>query len=457
MGVNRHPTHDAPADPPVGEPVELASLTSAAPHWYHRATSRLDPFWHGMVDWTHSASWESRELAGRLADAGLRHLSNREARADPVRARRLVGNERDALESLGAIAMWRTLTADQVAAFAGWVPPELESRGPDALTRWRDTPRWLRNLWAAGLVEIGTINAKRPGLPYLFRPIRSPEVEHWVDQLPRAERLALTAGQPWTEGPRYAERHNLIAAEMGLRLAEFCEVGTVLGEAVGGHHLLDVTGQRDKTGSDAADLVVVRPDGLRIAVEMTMGRSGLERKVARTVDLLCETDFEESGTVVLFVEATSPYTSMPTTVWNRLRKVISEAVAARPDGPARRLGERIAVARWSWWFPEAGFVHPSFVSLACHRPTGTGAGRWERADLLDVIDVGYSAAGSAPLDVLSNAQSVYGVPRWLRDGGSGLDVSGFALDLLGASGTAIDPRDRGPAAGSPGEPPTPAA
>lgn len=453
----RHPTHDAPADPPGGDPVEMSALSSAAPHWYHRATSRLDPFWHGMVDWTHSASWESRELAGRLADAGLRHISNREARSDPAHARARAGRDRTALETLGAVAMWRTVTADQAAAFAGWVPPELEAVGPDALARWRDTPRWLRNLWAAGLVERGTINAKRPGIPYLYRPIRSPEVEAWVAQLPLAQRIMLTAGQPWTEGPRYAERHNLIAAEMGLRLAEFCEVGTVLGEAVGGHHLLDVTGQRDKTGSDAADLVVVRPDGLRIAVEMTMGRSGLERKVARTIDLLCETDFDESGTVVLFVEAASPYSTMQTTVWNRLRKVISEQVAARPDGPAHRLAERIAVARWSWWFPDTNLVHPSFVSLACHRPTGAGAGRWQRADLLDVIDVGFSPAGTGHLEVLANAGFIAGVPHWLRPERTELDVTAFALDRLGIAGGPLDPRLRNPAAASPDQPPTPAA
>lgn len=455
--MTRHITHDALVDPPEGDPVELASLASAAPHWYHRATSRLDPFWHGMADWTHSASWESRELAGRLADAGLCHLSNRDARLDPEGARTRAAREPVALESLGAVAMWRTLTADQVAAFAGWVPPELDAGGPSALGRWRDTPRWLRNLWAAGLVERGTINSKRPGLPYLYRPIRSPEVEHWVAQLPLADRLALTAGQPWTEGPRYAERHNLIAAEMGLRLAEFCEIGTVLGEAVGGHHLLDVTGQRDKTGSDAADLVIVRPDGLRVAVEMTMGRSGLERKVARTIDLLCETDFDESGTMVLFVEAASPYSTMQTTVWNRLRRVISEQVAARPDGPARRLAERIAVARWSWWFPGPGLVHPSFVSLACHRPTGTAAGRWRRADLLDVIDVGFSPADDGPLDVLANAACVAGVPHWLRTGTGTLDVTGFALEHIGLAGGPLDPRRSDPAAASPDQPPTPAA
>ena len=103
------------------------------------------------------------------------------------------------------------------------------------------------------------------------------------------------------------------------------------------------------------------------------------------------------------------------------------------------------MARWSWWFPGPGQVHPSFVSLACHRPTGTGPGRWQRADLLDVIDVGFSPDGDGPLDVLANARCVAGVPHWLRTGDAPLDVTGFALERLGIAGGPLDPRtDRQP-------------
>ncbi len=65
-------------------------------------------------------------------------------------------------------------------------------------------------------------------------------------------------------------RHNALTVELALRLAEYAQVGTVLGERVGTIDLLAGPGiSRDIYDADgrSADAVIVRPDGLRIAIE----------------------------------------------------------------------------------------------------------------------------------------------------------------------------------------------
>jgi len=454
--VGRLTLHDMPVPVPDMTEIALASLPSAVDHPSHSSAFRLDPYWHGLWAWGSSAAWESRQLADRLAAAGVRDLNVRDARYDAETSRQRLTGHHGALASLGAVAMWRTLTSDQVSAFAGWVPPEVldldpgDATGPwSSMARWRDNPVALRLLWSAGMVERGTVNVKRNGLPYLYRTIRTNETDGFIRRLPFPTWLQVTAGQQWTEGPRH-DRHNVLGAELALRIAEHCEVSTVMGESVCGHHLLDVSGRRTKASSDAADLVVVRDDGLRIVFETTAHRSGLERKISRWLDLLSETSFDESGTVVCFVEAAHPDGDMSGTTFNKLRRLLSAAIASRPEGVSRRLAERVAIVRWNWWFPSPLHVSPGFLTLEAHRPTGRGTDRWQPAHLLDVTDVEFRPPRpELHQAVIDNSAHLLGVPYWLRRDRHGFDIDRFMLEQAGLAGGPLDPAVRGLAAAPP--------
>ena len=63
-----------------------------------------------------------------------------------------------------------------------------------------------------------------------------------------AEWQALTAGVGWTRGPQH-DRHNILSAELGLRVAEYLDVGAVLGESTS---RLDLLADRPVSGGQPA-------------------------------------------------------------------------------------------------------------------------------------------------------------------------------------------------------------
>lgn len=408
--------YDRPIEPPDLTGIPFARMTGAVAEPTHRSVNRADPYWAGLWADGSQVSWESRALAERREASGFKPITVRDSRVAPeVCAERVRDRSRPARDSLGALAMWRTATTDQLAAFGGWVNPHRDpADGPAPI--WSDNPSHLRLLWSSGMVERGRFIAEQPGLPIVWRGLRSKAVDELLAELPYAEWVRITAGQPWTAGPLH-DRHNILGAELGLRIAEFCDVAAVLGESVAGHHLLDVTGRREKTTSGGGDMVVVRSDGLRIVVETTANNNpaNIRRKVDRWLDLLAETDFDESGTVVCFVDANNPDARSDNDVIGPLRREIDAAIATRPDAAARRLAERIAVARWRWWFPSVGTATAGFQTLEAFRPTGTGEGRWQSAHLLDVTDVVFAPPDPAVFDAtIANSLLLAGVPYWLR-------------------------------------------
>lgn len=165
-----------------------------------------------------------------------------------------------------------------------------------------------------GLVEICQMGAMflpgervREGL--LLRPTKPGELLHKIErQMSYAEWLSTSAGMPFDSDRQFA-RHNVLATELGLRMAEFGNVGTALGEKLSSMAMLAYTGVRDPvptTGTaGGSDLTLVRTDGLRIAVEVTASVHGgwFSEKVERLVRILHHRPLARTGLCVLFVVA----------------------------------------------------------------------------------------------------------------------------------------------------------
>lgn len=378
-------------------------------------TDRLCPFYSGMWAAGSSAFWTSRELAEQRAAHGLARIPRQldmplEDARDILRAARHLGPW---LAALGVLDQWRTVSAGQLAAFSGW--PILGT--PE--------PRVVAALWRLGLVDRGTL---APGMlpgpathrSLLFRPSRSESFEKEIAPLLSwDQQVAVTGGMPWDFRRQY-DRHNLLASELALRVAEFCEVGTVLGEKLSDVSLL--LGGAPSGGGHAADLTIVRADGLRIAVEMTASAGpDFRTKVEAWARLLADKSLASSGLTVLFVEA-APINGQ--TRWGnsgslraQVYKTVREVVRVFPGTGADRVAERIGVVSWQQWFPGLSMATREFTRLEVDRPTGPPKALWERAGLLDIIDVPFTPHDpAAATAVVDNASMLFGTPHWLRAG-----------------------------------------
>jgi len=427
-------------DRAAAEPIPFAEMGSACPTTSVAAAHRLDPYWFGLWTGGTQVSWTSRALAARLDAAGVNQLRRSDARVSPeqamvamcvpkLRARRCA--------VLAAIGLWRTLTAEQIAAIVG----------APALAK---SPADLRTAWSAGLVEEGRFALPmgdgfalavkggrwRKGRSTVYRPVNSPAFARFADALPYNEWCSVTAGRPWRSGSDL-DRHNLLAAELGLRVAEFAEVGTVFGETLSGFDLLSAhpgaPGGVVGTGQHAdADLTCVRTDGMRIAVELTASTGpNFTRKVQRWAQLLMDTDPDDNGLTVVFVEAANPDRATPTRGWNTLRTAVANAAYSIPGSMRRRVPERMAVARWCDWFPAPLAASRGFRVLAAEVPSGAHGERWNPVSLLDPIEHTFDPRDAdAATAVLRVSANLLGVPHWLRTG-PGVDVAAVLREQAG--------------------------
>jgi hypothetical protein len=136
--------------------------------------------------------------------------------------------------------------------------------------------------------------------------------------------------------------------------------------------------------------------------------------------MLADTDPDRTGLAVVFVDAGGPDrpVGVRTNMWNSVRKNVARAAHQVPDAIARRVPERMAAARWDWWFPQSRAGSPAFQRLRCIRPTGPADDRWDTVGLLDPADLlapaGYDTDTSAATAV-ANCAALLGVPHWLRE------------------------------------------
>ena len=262
------------------------------------------------------------------------------------------------------------------------------------------------------LTELGWTGPPRS--VQLYRPVGT-GLDPVTDMLGYADWVAVTGGYPWTRGHQQ-DRHNLLATELGLRVAEHCDVGAVLGESLSRHDLLS-PGYAGDTANRCADLTLVRPDGMRIAVEIT-GSINREfaRKADRWAELLAGTDPDSTGLAVVFVDAAPP--DRGAQVAAEMRRAILAQVARAahqvPGSAGRRVSERMAAVGWQSWFPASRTGSTAFTALQCVRPTGPAGDRWEPVRLLDPADLRAPAENHGDAAAVANCAALLGVPHWLR-------------------------------------------
>ena len=397
-------------EPPGIKTIPFSRLRCANPNPAFAADARIDPFFHGLWADGAQASWMSRKLLDRLHAAKLAKISRGEARATTESSlAALLRTRRDAhLRELAAVGMWRTISGQQLAAMTGHRAAAVNQ---------------LEMAWAfrAGLVDQGSLLPDlRAGLVrnehHLYRPVDTPAFAELMDRLTFEEVCAVTAGQPWTRGAQN-DRHNILAVELALRAAEFCDIGTVLGEKLSRTGMLSKNDPSPAAAGGSADLTIVREDGHRIAVEITASETpSFGAKVRRWAKTLAATDQSEVGLSVLFLESAGPErpAHLSSSLWKNIRTEV--AVAAYENGGARAgVPERMAIARWRWFFPEPGCTSTAFQVLECLRPTGKWDDRWEVVALLDPTDLAFEPTDPATATALiRNSWDLAGMPHWLK-------------------------------------------
>jgi len=369
---------------------------------------RVDPYWNGI--WStgpRGIMWTSAARQQQFLDAGLAKWVPKHLAVEPTRAAaRLTHAWEMKLAVLGALNSWRTLTAEQLGAITGFDPSGRAMRTV------------LADLYALGAVDAGF--AWTPGTPTMdantltvyklgdaktLRRVIQPEMTY-------PELIAVTGTGTWRIG--YADRHDLLSAEIGIRLAEFGEgVAMVLGEAQSrlvdmvfhGPGFVPPAGFADRP----ADMTLVRADGGRIAFEMTTSRtSGFAAKLASWARAIESHPWSATGVAVVVLAAPDP---------NRgghggdIRKALSIAIRARPGNRQNPTAARMLYADWRDWFPEQGKASPSFFRLRAHRLEGDN---WVPVDLVDDSHLPAPEQLRDPMAVVRNASGLWATPAQLK-------------------------------------------
>lgn len=414
----------------------LADAPSRCPVPELRADQRRDVFWSGdWIDRGNPVSWTTRaELEREAAYFGTDpvwpdgHAHDRDAAEDAV-AVQACRPER--LGLLGACDQWRTATVEQLAAIVG------------TSVRHASSKRVVTPLLSAGLLDYGTSIAEmgrsmRSGRARHL-PILRPSTAGAFERVVRAtctyaEWVSITGGLPFS-ADRQFDRHNLLATELGLRAAEYCDgVGAVLGEKLSGADLLFEGIPWSHMGGD---LTIVRRDGLRIVVELTATASSTFRdKARRWARLLDRSSLASSGVVVLFVEASKPGRGGTSEVLTQVVKQVQIAARAYSGVAGRAVADRMFVAKWSGLFPGPHAAAEEFFTLRAQCPAGALGAKWSARDLLDEGSVRLDADDPEALRaVLTSSRVLAGSPFWLRDAAD----AGLWNTTLGLAGIDVIP------------------
>ncbi|MHA3723827.1 hypothetical protein ACXR2T_08100 [Leucobacter sp. HY1910] len=391
--------------------------------------NRYDPFYDGVWERGQAAQVRTRRRmeARRAAGLGNRVHWFEPTTEEIVRAEtRLVSSRwEEKLAVLGALDSWRSLTISQCAALTG-MPQLLRNRAGI-----------IRELYALDLLDVGHGESfsdwqvqQKDVAEWLIRPTKSARFEELIEpHLTYSESLRITGGRDWITGGQY-DRHNILATEFALRIAEFSEAAAVLGERWSGASELmyEGWGRHDPYPEYAGrgDFTIVRSDGLRIVVEMTASASGysFQKKVDRWAQRLAADPLAAQGVVVLFVTIGDlhPVTGRrgdPKNLHAKVRTQLSQAVRKFPGTYDNRTGERMFFIEWAELFPARHEQADDFAQLPAYSPVGAykaGAEEmWERKYLLNTGDMFYwPETGLAPAAVIENARTFLGTPWWLR-------------------------------------------
>lgn len=419
--------------------MKFDDLPSAIPDHPLRASQRVvDPYYDDIWAPGSTAAWTTAKQAASQVARGFARVPKRldmpyEEAWDAVLSPTAYKREAR-LNALGALDQWRTLTAEQLALFSG---DSKIASGASTV---------MKQLFASGLADVGIfanalINSRSAQVGTVYRPGAHNEFERRLSPaLSYQEWLSITGGTPFDTKSQF-DRHNLLAAELALRIAEFCSPATVLGEKLSTIAALAYEGWGEhapiQAQGRAADLTAIREDGLRVALEITANATatGFERKVEKWASTVSTRRLSESGLIVIFVVASKPGTR---NLLTDVRKRVARAVRLYPGLNHDMSANRIGVVDWRDWFPAVGQVHPGFPSMDAwfYDPTSVddeGKGEWVRRSVFDFFDYGYDPApGRDPLEVRTGASALRATPAWLR--GEPVETTEHVLEVTGLAG-----------------------
>lgn len=396
--------------------MRFSDLPSATPLAPLRTANRLDPYWDGVWQFGSHAQWVSREHFERIEAAGLAATRPVGLRTTPAAAAARLDRDWDTkLDLLGVLSSWRTVTAEQASAFAGSsVPASVNTRV-------------FGDLFALDLIDVGSLGATSNGpasaRARMFRPSASKAFRRLIHpRMTYAEWVSVTGGLKYLTGGQY-DRHNVLTAELALRAAEFLRIGSVLGERQAHVNTIAYTGtglpEPPGRSQQTADAVIIRPDGVRVAVETTasVGSDGFTRKAEMWARLLSRRSFDETGLVVVFVVADRTVAEAGehgrASLLGMVRKKVARAARLHPGTASHRTADRMFVVGWQDWFPARGEASEDFLTLRAQRAVGLN-NAWEVADILDEFDVPTPTRMTDPEAVLRSSSGLRSVPAHLR-------------------------------------------
>lgn len=389
-----------------------------------RAAERADPYWGGMFATGISDGWVAASQY-RRATPEQKRWSGIPASfvTDPGKALVQMRTNRhrpSILGALGAVASWRTVTREQLAAITG------------SAVMARTYPASLSAPFSAGLLSHGHVSAGMnrlaPARDRMSMWAAGDQIDAYTryrTSLTFAEHIAITGGQGWDAEHRL-DRHNVLTTELALRVAEFCDVATVLGEKQMGLPALLAAAGIDAAQSDLGrkpDAGIIRRDGLVIAIETTasIGET-FRRKIAKWARLLQRHPSYELPMVVLIVDVSTPSQATGVAAGNTARveiqAAVREAVRDYPGTTLNRTADRIGMVSWPAWFPAPGEATSDFLDLtASFLDRSHGHDGWRDVRLLDEDEMPYREGSPSAGEVIAaNSRLLAGTPHWLRPG-----------------------------------------
>ncbi|MGP5672882.1 hypothetical protein [Brachybacterium alimentarium] len=404
----------------------LAALPSLIESVPFRAAERADPYWEGMFATGSSDGWVSasqhrRAPADQMRWSGIppRYVTGQDEALKEMRTNR---HRASILAALGAVSSWRTVTREQLACIAG------------SRVMGNTYPAALSAPFSAGLLAHGYVSAGMNRLAPAAQRMSMWTVGDQIDayaqyrkSLTFAEHIAITGGQDWNSEHRF-DRHNVLTTELALRVAEFCDIATVLGEKqVSLPSLLAASGlqaQQSDLGR-RADAGIVRRDGLVIAIETTASvGEAFRRKIAKWAQILQRHPTYELPLVVLIVDVSTPSQATSAAAKNtansEIQAAIREAVRDYPGTALNRTASRLGMVPWTEWFPSPHLVSDSFDALTASflaRGTHDTEEGWRPVRLLDEEELSYrEGSAEAGETIATNTRLLAGTPYWLRRG-----------------------------------------
>lgn len=390
-------------------------IPSACPDPELAMDARRDPYWDRLWAPGSQAVWTTAAMARqRIADGTAALRKEMQLTSSEALEKLLHGyNWKEKLACWAVLDSWRTVTAEQMAAITGRSYLADENGSTVAAS------------FALGLMDIGafpnplaTRTAQRAAV---YRPGNAEAFDVIAPRLTWPERLSVTGGQEWSNVGLH-DRHNILATELCLRAAEYLPLGAVLGEKFATTELLAGSGlgkELKGTFNRRADGVLVREDGLRVAIELTASTGpAFQNKVRKWAELMTQRPLETSGLTVLFVAAPHPDRTAGgkdprAGIYRTLAEVLRSFPGTGEDSPAARIG----IANWEEWFPGRHLMSEAFFTLKADFALNDAKGpdKWASRELLGDYPFTPWETFDATA-VIENAPLLAATPYWMRAG-----------------------------------------